>query len=165
MTQWFQCGKTEERVALKINKDDVNLEQWIFSMKNSDYQNCAKGHVAMGITTSDNGNRQLINVERFGKMVMVQHYNEDIVSKNHIRFISDQSDIFSGKLHMGMRVIWEMKIEKSENGMLFVNSVETASDNKIFTKIARFMGHQKMLDTHNREETHLFAKSIERIFN
>lgn len=165
MTQWFKCGKTVEHIPLKSGNSNIDLEDWIFSMKNSDYQDCADGHIAMGISQSIDGRRQLINVERFGKMVMVQHYKEDITTKNHLRFISEKSDIFSGKSHMAMKVIWDMKIEESSDGIIFTNEVETASDNKLFSKIARLMGHQKMLDTHNKEEAPLFARSLEEKFS
>ena len=114
--------------------EKVDLADWLFGLSDAEYQRCSPAHIAAGTTRSEDGKRMSINVEMIGGSIVVQHYVEDIAEKHHIRLIS-LSDTFSPNGHTKVQVIWELSVKPAR---------------------------QQASEAHNRIETPLFAKSIER---
>jgi len=87
----------------------VDIADWVFSLPDAEYQRCSPAHIAAGFTTSDEGRRMSLNVETIGGNLMVQHYEEDIGEKHHVRLLST-SDVIgpSGRTKSG--VVWELSV-------------------------------------------------------
>jgi len=150
--------------------EKVDITAWCFGLSESEYQSCSPAHVSAGVTTAPDGRRMSINVEVLGGSPMVQHYVEEIAEPHHLRLVSN-SDVFTpaGRLKVG--VIWDLSVKKiNANTCEFTNVVHSS-----FTpELLDFLGGQgipldafrsarkPISEAHNRQETPLFAKSIER---
>ena len=67
--------KFTQQAVIDAPIDQVDLEKWLFTLSDSEYQAAAHGHRAAGTFTED-GVRGTINVESIGGTLMVQHYHE-----------------------------------------------------------------------------------------
>jgi hypothetical protein len=63
-----QAMKFTERAVLDVPYDQVDLERWLFTLSDSDYQTAAHGHLGAGHFTWPDGARGMINVERAGAL-------------------------------------------------------------------------------------------------
>lgn len=70
--------------------EKIDLTDWLFTLKDQDYQSCSISHIAGGTSISQDGKRMSINVERVADNLLVQHYIEEISEKNHCRVIRFQ---------------------------------------------------------------------------
>jgi len=118
----------------------IDLPAWIFGLADDEYQGCSPAHVATGATHSPDGRQMAINVEVFGGSVLVSHFTEEITDKHHVRLAS-VSDSFTPT---GRITLLEFL---AKQGIPFEQF-----------KQAR----QPVSEAHNRQETPLFAASIER---
>jgi hypothetical protein len=66
--------KFNQQAVLNASVDEVDLEEWLFTLSDSEYQAPARGHRGAGVFTED-GVRGSINVESIGGTLMVQHYH------------------------------------------------------------------------------------------
>jgi hypothetical protein len=164
---------TESTATAFINAplETIDLTEWLFTLKDIEYQACSKAHIACGNSFESDGKRLSINVEQVADNLLVQHYVEEISLKDHCQ-VNSISDSFSiaGRTKLG--IIWELKINRlSESSCEFSNHVVvslTADFLDLLTKanitdlepIQNNM-HQN-LKAHNEEETPLFAKDIEK---
>ena len=69
--------KFNQQAVLNASVDEVDLEKWLFTLSDSEYQATARGHRGAGVFTED-GLRGSINVESIGGTLMVQHYHAAI---------------------------------------------------------------------------------------
>ena len=101
---------------------------------------------------------------------MVQHYIEEIGQPDHLRLVSE-SDVFTltGRTRIG--VVWDLAVRKIDDKTCeFTNTIHSFAT----SELTEFLGRQgipfevfrnarrPMSEAHNRQETPLFAKSIER---
>jgi hypothetical protein len=111
-----------------------------------------------------------INVEIIGGSLMVQHYVEEIGRPDHLRLVSD-SDVFTPSGRTKIAVIWDLQVKKiDDRSCEFTNTVHSSATPELLD----FLGKQgipldvfrtarrPMSEAHNRQETPLFAKSLER---
>jgi hypothetical protein len=111
-----------------------------------------------------------INVEVLGGSPMVQHYIEEIAESHHLRLVSN-SDVFTPTARIKVGVIWDLSVKKiDDNTCEFTNMVHSSAT----PELLEFLGTQgipwevfqaarkPVSEAHNRQETPLFAKSIER---
>jgi hypothetical protein len=150
--------------------EKVDIPAWCFGLSESDYQSCSPAHVAAGVTTASDGRRMSINVEILGGSPMVQHYVEEIGEPGHLRLVSN-SDVFTPTGRIKVGVIWDLSVRKIDGTSCeFTNEVHSS-----FTpELLDFLGKQgiprevfqvtrkPISEAHNKQETPLFAKSIER---
>lgn len=148
----------------------VDIPAWCFSLADAEYQACSPAHVAAGATTTADGRRMSINVEVLGGSVMVQHYVEDIAQPNHLRLVSE-SDLFTPTGRTKVGVIWDLSVRKIDDQTCeFTNTVHSTATRELLDFLAKqgipweyFRTARKPVsEAHNRQETPLFAKSIER---
>jgi hypothetical protein len=151
--------------------ESIDLTAWVFGLTDEDYQACSKDHIAAAASFTDDGKRMSINVERIGSLI-VQHYIEDIAECRHCRLIS-LSDTFGPDITSRgqVNVMWEFFVEAIDAAKTkFTNHVEVKAVSG-FEDALRRQGvtleqaqhrAQSVLAPHNTEETHLFAKDIER---
>jgi len=111
-----------------------------------------------------------INGEVIGGSVMVQHYVEEVSELDHLRLVSD-SDIFTPTGRTRIRVIWDLSVKKIDADTCeFTNEVHSFFTPELLDALGKegipwevFQASRKPIsEAHNRQETPLFAKSIER---
>jgi hypothetical protein len=111
-----------------------------------------------------------INVEVLGGSPMVQHYVEDIGERDHLRLVSN-SDIFTPTGRIKVGVIWDLSVRKiDEQSCEFTNTVHSSATTELLDLLAKQgipwdvfkSAREPISETHNRQETPFFAKSIER---
>ena len=150
--------------------EKVNIPEWCFSLPEHEYQGASPAHYACGSTTAPDGKRMSINVEVLGGSVMVQHYVEEIGEPSHLRLVS-KSDIFSPTGLIKVGVIWDLSVKKIDDKTCeFTNLVRSSFTPELLQTLDRqgiprevFQSARRPIsEAHNRQETPLFAKSIER---
>lgn len=150
--------------------EQVDLPKWCFSMPEAEYQSCSPAHVSAGVTTAPDGRRMSINVEVIGGSPMVQHYVEEIAEPHHLRLIST-SDVFTPAGRIKVGVIWDLSVKKIDAVTCeFTNQVHSAFTPELLDTLAKQgippdvfrSGRKPASEAHNRQETPLFAQSIER---
>lgn len=149
--------------------EKVDLPSWCFNLPEAEYQACSPAHCSAGATTSPDGRRMSINVEILGGSLMVQHYVEEASEPHHLKLISN-SDIFMPSGRTKTQVMWDLSVKRIDDKTCeFTNTVHSFATPELldflskqgvpwdFFKISR----KPISEAHNRQETPLFAKSIE----
>jgi len=150
--------------------EQVDIPAWCFTLPDSEYQACSPAHCSAGATTAPDGRRMSINVEILGGTLIVQHYVEDIAKPDHLRLVST-SDLFTPTGRTKIGVVWDLQVRKiDERRCEFTNTVHSSAT----PELEEFLGSQgipwdvfrnarkPVSEAHNRQETPLFARSIER---
>lgn len=150
--------------------EQVDIPTWCFTLPESEYQACSPAHNAAGATVAPDGRRMSINVETIGGSLMVQHYVEEIGTPDHLRLVSD-SDVFTSAGPTKIQVIWDLRVTRIDDVTCeLTNTVHS----KATPELLEFLGRQgipfdifrttrtPMSVAHNKQETPLFAKSLER---
>src|SRR6202047_3077183 len=162
----------ESSFSARINApiEKVDIPSWCFNLSESEYQACSPAHCSAGATTSPDGRRMSINVEVLGGSPMVQHYVEDIGERDHLRLVSN-SDIFTPTGRIKVGVIWDLSVRKIDgNTCEFTNEVHSSFTPELLESLAKQgiprevsqAARKPISEAHNRQETPLYAKSIER---
>ena len=149
-------------VPLNVAASSFDLPRWVFGLSDTEYQKCSKGHFGSGVSILPDGKRTSINVESVGGHLMVQHYIEEVSKKDHLKLISEKSDLWVYHiLHVHPKVTWEMKlIPTSDNSCIFQNKI-TSEHPSIFIKIASILGLVAFfVKKHDDEETKIFAEKL-----
>jgi hypothetical protein len=150
--------------------EKVDIPSWCFTLPESEYQACSPAHFSAGTTTAPDGQRMSINVEVIGGSLMVQHYTEEISKPDHLRLVSN-SDVFTPNGRTKIGVIWDLSVTKIDARTCeFTNSVQSSATPELLDLLGRQgiplevfrTTRRPMSEAHNRQETPLFAKSIER---
>ena len=111
-----------------------------------------------------------INVEILGGSLIVQHYIEEVARPDHLRLVST-SDVFTPTGRTKIGVIWDLAARKIDDRTCeFTNTVQTCATPELLDFLGSqgipldvFRGARKPIsEAHNRQETPMFAKSIER---
>ena len=151
--------------------EKINLSEWLFTLKDHEYQSCSEGHIAGGISISKDGKRMSINVEKVADNLLVQHYIEEIGDRNHCR-VNSVSDSISSFGTTKLRITWELKVTAiSDDSCEFSNRVIVNATEEFLALLKSInitdlaIVKSQMLQNvvlHNEEETPLFAINIER---
>jgi hypothetical protein len=150
--------------------EKVDIPSWCFTLPESEYQACSPAHFSAAVTTGADGRRMSINVEVIGGSPMVQHYQEEISEPDHLKLVSN-SDVFTPNGRTKIDVIWELSVKKIDDHTCeFTNLVHSSATPELLDLLGRQgiplevfrTTRRPMSEAHNRQETPLFAKSIER---
>jgi hypothetical protein len=150
--------------------EKVDIPSWCFTLPESEYQSCSPAHYSAGSTTAPDGRRMSINVEVLGGSMIVQHYVEEIGQPDHLRLVST-SDVFTPTGRTKIGVIWDLAVKKiDDKACEFTNTVLSSATPELMDFLGKqgiplevFRGARKPIsEAHNRQETPLFARSIER---
>jgi hypothetical protein len=150
--------------------EKVDIPSWCFTLPESEYQSCSPAHYSAGATTSPDGRRMSINVEMLGGSLVVQHYVEELAQPDHLRLIS-ASDVFTPTGRTKIGVIWDLAARKIDDETCeFTNTVQSFATPELVDFLGKqgipldvFRSARKPIsEAHNRQETPMFAKSIER---
>ena len=147
----------------------VDIPSWCFTLPEAEYQACSPAHYSAGSTTAPDGRRMSINVEVLGGSVIVQHYIEEMSQPDHLRLVSN-SDVFTPTGRTKIGVIWDLAVRKIDDQTCeFTNTVQSSATPELLDFLGKqgipleiFRGARKPIsEAHNRQETPMFAKSIE----
>jgi hypothetical protein len=150
--------------------EKIDIPAWCFALPEKEYQSCSPAHVAAGFTTSPEGKRMSINVEVLGGSVMVQHYIEKLGKPTHL-ILESISDVFTATGRVNIFVHWELSVKKiDDNTCEFTNRVISKPTEGFIAALEKqgipfelFKTQRQPVSIyHNKAETPLFAKSIER---
>ena len=150
--------------------EKVDIPTWCFTLSESEYQSCSPAHCSAGATTAPDGRRMSINVEVLGGSLMVQHYIEEIGRPDHLRLVST-SDAFTPAGRTRIGVVWDLSVRKIDDHTCeFNNTVHSSATPELLDFLGKqgipwevFQAARRPIsEAHNRQETPLFAKSIER---
>jgi hypothetical protein len=149
--------------------EKVDIADWLFNLPDAEYQRCSHAHIAAGHTTSDDGRPMSINVETIGEALMVQHFVAEVWERHFCRLISI-SDGITMKGRTKVQLVWELSAKKIDNHTCeYSNHIHASATDEFLTFIEKNgvtfeqarAARQQASDSHNREETPNFAKSIE----
>ncbi len=102
--------------------------------------------------------------------MIVQHYVEEIGQRDHLRLVST-SDVFTPTGRTKIGVIWDLAVRKIDDKTCeFINTVQSCATPELMDFLGKqgiplevSRGARKPIsEAHNRQETPLFARSIER---
>jgi len=150
--------------------EKIDIPTWCFSLSEAEYQSCSPAHCSAGVTSAPDGRRMSINVEVLGGSAMVQHYVEEVSEHDHLRLVSN-SDVFTPTGRIKVGVIWDLSVKKiDDQSCEFTNTVHSSATLELMDFLAKqgipwevFKAARKPIsEAHNKQETPLFAKSIER---
>jgi hypothetical protein len=150
--------------------ETVDIPSWCFTLPESKYQACSPAHFSAAVTMGADGRRMSINVEVIGGSPMVQHYQEEISKPDHLKLVSN-SDVLTPNGRTKIDVIWELSVKKIDDHTCeFTNLVHSSATSELLDLLGRQgiplevfrINRRPMSEAHNRQETPLFAKSIER---
>ena len=111
-----------------------------------------------------------INVEAIGKAFMVQHFVAEIW-KPHLCRLTSISDAITMKGRTKVQLVWDLSTKKIDDHTCeYSNHIHATATDELLGFIEKNgitfeqvrAARQKASDSHNREETPNFAKSIER---
>ena len=142
--------------------DEVDLENWFYSLSDKDYQACAMGHRGAG-TFVDNGVRGTLNVESVGGALLIQHYHEVSAGPRRMDMLSKRSRAYIFHLiPVHMTVHWTMTANpQTANTTAFSCTVEAIMPAPLRVLSASIFVPY-FLRKHVHEETPLFAADITR---
>ena len=89
--------KFTQQTVINAPVEQVDLEDWLFTLSDSDYQATAKGHKAAGTFTTD-GVRGMVNVESIGNVLIVQHYLKVKADSTYVEMLSERSHAYLAHL-------------------------------------------------------------------
>ena len=148
----------------------IDIPNWLFTIADAEYQRCSKSHIAAASSISAEGKRMSLNVEHVG-VLMVQHYVEDLLEKQHCRVISVTDLFFPEGGWTTCQVTWELiATPLTADTCQLENLVLVYATSELET----FLGKNQLrldqikaqfktvVEAHNAEETPLFAKGIAR---
>jgi hypothetical protein len=150
--------------------DKIDIPTWCFTLSEQEYQGCSPAHIAAGSTTAPDGRRMSINVEIIGGSLSIQHYVETLGKPDHL-VLESVSDILTPTGRTTINVLWELSVKPLDGSKCeFTNHVRATAT----PAFMEFLGKQgipfdvfraqrsPMSIAHNKQETPLFAQSIER---
>jgi len=150
--------------------EKIDIPSWCFTLPESEYQSCSPAHCSAGATTSPDGRRMSINVEVLSGSMIVQHYIEEIGQPDHLRLVST-SDVFTPAGRTKIGVVWDLAARKiDDKTCAFTNTVQSCATPELLDFLGKqgipldvFRGARKPVsEAHNKQETPMFARSIER---
>jgi hypothetical protein len=150
--------------------EKIDIADWLFNLPDAEYQRCSPAHLAAGTTTTDDGRPMSINVETIGDALVIEHYVAEVREPHLCRMVSI-SDFITAGGRTKVRVEWKLSVKPIDSGHSeYSNHVDAAATDEFLAFLKKNgitfeqarAANQAVVDSHNREETPNFAKSIER---
>jgi hypothetical protein len=153
--------KFTQQALLNAPIDQVDLEQWMFSLSDAEYQQAARAHRAAG-TFVDNGVRGTVNVESMGGTLIIQHYREVQAEPSYVEMFSERSRAYLFHLvPVTVQVRWTVQAAaRNATSSTFGCTVEVTLPPVLRVLIGMMWRH--FIGRHTDEETHGFAADINR---
>ena len=158
---WMKFSHT---VGIDVPTAAIDLGDWIFGMSDEEYQQCAKGHRAMGVL-GDAARSGMINVESIGGSLLIQHYKTQFLHDDHVSFVSSKSRAYLMHLvPMRVWVGWEMQVSPVAEGRSdFRCTIEVVLP-LVVRVLGPLTGANHFIKQHLIEETESFADHVTKRF-
>lgn len=162
-------SQSEVKAIINAPIEKVNIADWLLNLPDAEYQRCSTKHIGAAISSTFDGQPVSLNVETIGEALMVQHYVALVYQPDYCKMLS-VSDAISSNGRTKVQVLWELRATKiDENTCEYSNTIHATATPEFFDFIKEHNislgkaqeSRQLASDEHNREETPLFAKSIE----
>jgi len=163
--------ESNKTATIRAPLERVDIADWLLHLPDAEYQRCAPpDHIAAGATTTDDGQPMSINVEMIGGTLMVQHYVAEIHEPHHCRMVS-LSDVQTPAGWTKIQVIWDLSVTALDSTSCRYTNQVLSYPTQAFVEMLNAGGvsfedavidRQAATDDHNRRETALYAKSLER---
>jgi hypothetical protein len=140
--------------------EQIDLNEWLFTLSDADYQACARGHRAAGVFVQD-GVRGMVNVEAMGGHLIVQHYQEVTATPSYVEMVSERSRVYLFHLIPAtIQVRWTMSATaRTADSSDFRCTVELTL-NPVLRVLGGLSALSVAIRAHTREETQRFADDI-----
>ena len=163
--------ESKKTATIHVPVEHVDIADWLLHLPDAEYQRCATpDHIAAGTTTTDDGRPMSINVEVIGGNLMVQHYVAEVHEPHHCRMVS-LSDVQTPAGWTKIQVIWDLSVTPLDSGSCQYTNQVLSYPTPAFLEMLKGAGiafkdavadRQAASDDHNRRETALYARSLER---
>lgn len=162
-------SQSEVRAIINAPIEKVDIGDWLLNLPDAEYQRCSTKHIGAAMSSTFEGQPVSLNVETIGEALMVQHYVALVHQPDYCRMLSI-SDAITAAGRTKVQVLWEFRATKiDENTCAYSNAIHATATPEFFRFIEEHNvslenaheARQLASDEHNREETPLFAKSIE----
>ncbi|SEJ45362.1 hypothetical protein SAMN04487995_4731 [Dyadobacter koreensis] len=162
-------SQSEVKAIINAPIEKVDIADWLLNLPDAEYQRCSTKHIGAAISSTYDGQPVSLNVETIGEALMVQHYVATVHQPDYCRMLS-LSDAITSTGKTKVQVLWELRVTKiDDNTCEYSNTIHATATPEFFEfmkerNISLEKAHearQLASDEHNREETPLFAKSIE----
>jgi hypothetical protein len=154
--------KVHHAVPLRVPAERVNLEKWIFTLSDEEYQAASRVHRAAGVTVSD-GVRGTVNVEILGGTLVIQHYREVSSTPAGFELYSPRSRGYVFHLvPIRIAVRWTMSAERRSAQETILHCTVELTLSPLLRLLSILIGTGWFLRRHVREEALGFARDIER---
>jgi len=150
--------------------DKINIGDWLLNLPEEEYQRCSTHHIGAGTSYTYDGQPMSLNVETIGEALMIQHYLATVHQPDYCRMLS-VSDAITKNGRTKVQVLWELRVTRiDDNTCEYSNSIHATATDEFLEFIKEHgttieqarAARQAASDEHNKEETPLFAKSIEK---
>lgn len=149
-------------VVLNAPVDRVDLEHWLFTLTDADYQACSRGHRAAGTFVQD-GVRGMVNVEAIGGHLIVQHYREVSATPSRVEMLSERSRVHLFHLVPAtVQVRWTMWVTARDEETSDFHCTVELTMNPLLRTLGTLSALGPAIRAHTTEETGLFAADIAR---
>jgi hypothetical protein len=149
-------------VTLDEPSAEVDIEAWLFTLSDGDYQACARGHRGAGVFSDEQG-RGMLNIESIGGNLIVQHYREVRADRSSVEMYSPASRVYLFHvIPVAAAVRWTLDVtSKTATASDFACTVRVDLPH-VLAVLARLslLGH--FLGHHVEEEAQGFADDIHR---
>ena len=103
--------KSTTTAIINAPLETINLTEWLFTLKDKEYQECSSSHIAAGNSAAEDGRRMSINVEQIAGNLLIQHYVEDVSERDHCA-VNSVSDSLSPLGRTTLIIKSELKVKK-----------------------------------------------------
>ncbi len=160
----YLLASSVSEAPLSVPADALDLPRWTFGLSDQEYQQCARGHFGAGGGRLPDGRRTSINVESVGGHLAVSHYVEEVSGRDHLKLVSEKSDVWIFHLiHVRPAITWEMRLIPTSARSCTLRVEVSLEHPSLLIKIASTLCLVPFfVKRHDAEETRLFAASLAR---
>ncbi len=152
--------KFSHEATIPLRHDAVDLADWLFELTDGEYQACARGHRAAGVS---GGFRRsgMVNVESIGGTLLIQHYVPKVAEMDHVTMVSTATRAYIMHVFpVSIGVVWDMQIKAAGADVSrFQCSIDIAFPLPIRI-LGYLVGAPQSIRRHLIEETGGFARDI-----
>jgi hypothetical protein len=154
--------KFTQQALLNAPIDQVDLDEWMFSLSDAEYRQAARAHLAAG-TFVDKGVRGTVNVESMGGTLIIQHFREVRAEPSYVEMFSERSRAYLFRLvPVTAQVRWTVQAAARDAASSnFTCTVEVTLP-RVVRVLAGLMMWTHFIGRHTHEEAQGFAGDINR---
>jgi hypothetical protein len=151
-----------QHASLDAPIGQIDLERWLFTLTDAEYQAAARGHLGAG-TFVEHGVRGSINVESIGGTLMIQHYRQVSASPDRVELLSKRTRGYVFHvIPVRFQVRWTLTATPGPDETTTFSCAVEVTMSPLIRFAARLIATAFFLRRHVDEETQGFAADITR---